>query len=53
MVHISAAIGQFFEAIVKALFLSAGAAVAVGLFAFAGVFGALFALRWLFRHRGR
>jgi hypothetical protein len=53
MVHISAAIGQFFEAIVKALFLSAGAVLAVGLLAMAAVFGALYALRWLVRRRGR
>jgi hypothetical protein len=53
VVHISAAIGQFFEAIIKALFLSAGAAVMVGLIAAAVMFGALFLLRWLVRKRRR
>jgi hypothetical protein len=52
MVHISAAIGQFFGAILKGLLFSAGAAVAMGVVAVVAVFGALFALRWLVR-RGR
>ena len=53
MVHISAAIGQFFGAILKGLLLSAGAAVAMGVIALAGVFGALYALRWLVRRARR
>jgi hypothetical protein len=47
MVHISAAIGQFFEAIGKALFLSAGAVVMVGLLAVATVVGAFLGWRAL------
>jgi hypothetical protein len=47
MVHISAAIGQFFGAIVKALFLSAGAVVLVGALAVVSLVGAFVSWRAL------
>jgi hypothetical protein len=53
MVHISAAIGQFFGAIVKALFLSAGAVVMVGVLAVASLFGAFVGWRALRRKTRR
>lgn len=51
MVHISAAIGQFFGAILKAMFLSAGAALAIGVLAAAAVVGSILLLRALLRRR--
>jgi hypothetical protein len=47
MVHISAAIGQFFGAIVRALLLSAGAVVMVAVLAVTALAGALLGWRAL------
>jgi hypothetical protein len=53
MVHISAAIGQFFEAIVRAVLLSAGAAIGVGVLAAVSIVGTFLALRWLLGSKRR
>jgi hypothetical protein len=53
MVHISAAIGQFFGAIVKAVLLSAGAVVMMGGLAVMTLVGVVLGWRALHRSKRR